>query len=199
MRLIRPTNRGLIRMPREPAASPYSKTIFIWESKLWIVLILWLGFALIDIERRFIVAKDKDYLITPQSIPTLEPISQLTKGQYDAYLERLATYSIDTDLDIELIVDGGAPDVVAKSVDSAYWSYGRFGYRLLGVFFGQERFVLVASRNATEGNNIVIRLQKDDIFDGHRVVDIMSESLVLVASDGAQVSLSLFKESGEDG
>ena len=186
MRLIRPTNRGLIRMPREPAASPYSKTIFIWESKLWIVLILWLGFALIDIERRFIVAKDKDYLITPQSIPALEPISQLTKGQYD-------------DLDIELIVDGGAPDVVAKSVDSAYWSYGRFGYRLLGVFFGQERFVLVASRNATEGNNIVIRLQKDDIFDGHRVVDIMSESLVLVTSDGAQVSLSLFKESGEDG
>ena len=196
MRLIRPTNRGFIRMPREPAASPYSKTIFIWESKLWIVLILWLGFALIDIERRFIVAKDTDYLITPQSIPALEPLSQLTKGQYDAYLERLGTARGNAEPDPELIVDGFPSDFFAKPEDSVSWDYGGFGYRLLGVFFGEEQFVLVASQNGTDGKEVVMRLQKDSVFDGHKVFAIFPKSLVLVANDGAKVTLSLFEKQG---
>ena len=170
-------------------------SFFGWASQYRGVLLFCFIAGVADIGSRFSAGDAKAFVVADHPHYTLKPSSILTAPAYDAYLQRLETYrrGPDAQLDINLEAEGSSSSSAERS-----WGYGGFEYRLIGVFNGLEEFALIGSLDVANNGAGVIRLRSGDDFDGHRVVAIVQQGLVLDMANGERMNIHLFDSVGKE-
>ena len=178
---------------REPLSGKLS---LIWDSRLNVVVVLWLSFGLIDFYKRFGLFEEYDS-VQLKELPSSETLTNVALGGpiLQQYLEKLASFGADR-LELQPSAEIELPS--EAPLGNGYWEGGNYSFKLIGIFKGIEQFVVLEKRSNESGDRELVELSVGDDVGGY-MIDVISEH-ALGARDGAgdRIELILFKRSLDD-